>query len=116
LGMILGAILLGSAIASARENTSRNEVIQRECTRYNLDYLETLRAMSGMDPEHPGKGRRWWDLLIMLAAIAFFVCFARTAAIPAIPMNHFWLIILTVVLLAVLIVGAWRLRHDTNFN
>jgi glucose uptake protein GlcU len=116
LGMILGAILLGSAVASARENTSRNEAILRECTRYNLDYLETLRVMSGKPHEHPDASRRWLDLVIMLAAIAFFVYFARTAAIPAIAMNRLWLIILSVILLAILVVGTWRLRRDTNFS
>jgi len=116
LGMILGAMLLASAVASAQENTSRNEAIFRECARYNLDYLETLNTMSGTSHDHPGMNRRWWDLAIMLAAVGFFVYFGRSAAIPAIAMNHLWLIILSVLLLAILVVGTWRLKRDTHFS
>jgi glucose uptake protein GlcU len=116
LGMILGTMLLASAVASTQENTSRNEAIFRECTRYNLDYLETLSAMSGTSHDHPGMNRRWWDLAIMLAALGFFVYFGRSAAIPTVAMNHLWLIILSVLLLVILLVGTWRLKRDTNFS
>jgi drug/metabolite transporter (DMT)-like permease len=120
LGMILGAILLGTAVASGREQSSRNDVILRECTRYNLDYSETLQAMSGIDTglernEIRGK-RRWWDVLIMLVATGFFVCFALTAAPPAIPMSRLWIVILSAALLVALVLGVWRLRRETNFS
>jgi drug/metabolite transporter (DMT)-like permease len=116
LGMIFGAILLGSAVATGREQRSRDDAVLRECTRYNLDYTETLRAMSGIEVSEPAGKRRWWDLLIMFAATAFFVCFALTAALPAIPMSRVWIAMLSAALLVALGLGVWRLRRETNFS
>jgi glucose uptake protein GlcU len=116
LGMILGAIQVSSAVASDRENASRNDAVLRECTRYNLDYADTLRAMSGLEPKQPATRRRWWDVLIMLAATAFFIGFALTAAPPNLAMNHFWVAALSVILLIVLALGVWRLWRQTNFS
>lgn len=116
LGMILGAALLSSAVASRKENTSRNEIVMRECTRYNLDYLETIRAIGGHSLNgHTGR-RRWWDLLIMLSALSFFVWLARTAEIPPLPIDRTWCLILVAILLVTLAIGTFRLWRDTNFN
>jgi glucose uptake protein GlcU len=120
LGMIFGALLLGSAVTTGREQTSRDEAVLRECLRYNLDYAETLRSMSGIEiaadgNESVGK-RRWWDVMIMLAATGFFICLALTAAPPAISMSYFWIFALSALLLVVLGLGVWRLRRETNFS
>lgn len=116
LGMILGAILISSAIALGREHASRNEAVMRECTRYDLDYLETLSALGGVEAEQQKGGRRWWDALIMLAATVFFVAFAMTAAPPALPIDRFWLVVLCAALLVALGLGTWGLWRKTNFS
>jgi len=116
LGMIAGAALLSSAIASKRENTSRNEVVLRECVRYDLDYLETIRAIGGLSVNGHSGGRRWWDLFIMLGALSFFVWLARTAEIPSIPIDRTWCVILGVVLFVSVVAGTYRLWRDTDFN
>src|ERR1700734_1997315 len=40
--MILGALAISTAVASSRENMSRNEALARECDRYGLEYREVL--------------------------------------------------------------------------
>jgi hypothetical protein len=116
LGMILGAALLSSAVASRTENTSRDEAVIRECTRYNLDYLETIRAIGGHNVNGHAGRRRWWDLLIMFGALSFFVWLARTAEIPSLPIDRTWCLILGVILLITLVFGTFRLWRDTDFN
>src|SRR5216684_6994430 len=55
--MILGALAISTAVASSRENHSRNEALARECHRYGLDYGEVLLAQSG-DEFTDRSGRR----------------------------------------------------------
>ena len=45
--MILGALFISTAKASAGEHSSSNEALERECNRYGLDYNEVLLAQSG---------------------------------------------------------------------
>jgi hypothetical protein len=45
--MILGALAISMAIASSCEHLSRNQALERECTRYGMDYTNTLLAQSG---------------------------------------------------------------------
>ena len=47
--MIAGVTLIGSGAASGKEKTSQDEAILRECDRYNLDYLQTLRSLGGAE-------------------------------------------------------------------
>jgi hypothetical protein len=116
LGMITGAALLSSAVASRKENTSRNEAVLRECVRYDLDYMETIRAIGGHSVNGHSGERRWWDLLIMLGALSFFIWLARTAKIPSLPIDQTWCVILGIVLLIALLFGTNRLWRDTDFN
>ena len=44
--MILGALAIGTAVASEREMSSTNEAVLRECDRYGLDYNRTLAAQA----------------------------------------------------------------------
>lgn len=116
LGMIVGAVLLSSAVASKQENTSRNEAVWRECSRYNLDYLQTIRTIGGQSLDDHSSNRRWWDLLIMLGALSFFIWLAHTAEIPSLPIDRTWCVILGVILLIALSFGTYRLWRDTDFN
>jgi len=113
--MIAGAALIGSGAASGKEHTSQNDAVLRECDRYRLDYLDTLRRVSGVEAETAG-GRRWWDYLIMAVALSFFVAFAATAVVPSIGINRLWLALLTAALLVVLAVGTFRLWRTTGFS
>lgn len=113
--MIAGAALIGSGAATGKEHTSQNDAILRECDRYRLDYLQTLRAMSGIEAD-TGGGRRWWDYAIMAVAISFFAAFAATAVVPSMGINRLWLALLTGALLLVLAVGTYRLWRRTDFS
>src|SRR5205814_5525946 len=60
LGMIAGVTLIGSGAASGKEKTSQDEAILRECDRYNLNYVQTLRSLGGVEEEGRESVRRWW--------------------------------------------------------
>jgi len=116
LTMIAGAALIGSGAASGRERTSQNEAVLRECDRYGLDYLQTLQTMNGVDAETRHSGRRWWDYLIIAAALSFVVGFAITAVVPPIGIDRLWLCILSVILLLGLAAGTVHLWRSTSFS
>lgn len=117
LGMIGGAVLVGSGAATGREQTSQNEAVERECDRYGLDYLRTLRSLGGVEENgRAGNGRRWWDYLIMTAAVLFFVSFAATAAVPTMHLSVPWVSILSGLMLCVLGIGCYRLWRGTSFS
>ncbi len=115
LAMIAGAALISSTAAKGREHLSRNAAMERECTRYGLDYRETLLAMSGEEFQ-PGERRRWWDYAIMLAATAVFIWLGLHARRPALQMDLRWAGVLVVVLLASVAWGAERLWRRTRFS
>ncbi len=115
LAMIVGAALISSTAAKGREHLSRNAAMERECSRYGLDYRETLTAMSG-DEFQPGERRRWWDYAIMLAATAVFVWLGIHARRPALNMDLRWAAVLAVVLLASVGWGGLALWRRTRFS
>ena len=115
IAMIAGAALISSAAATGREATSRNEAILRECDRYNLEYHETLAALSGEEFDRNEK-RSWWDYAIVLAALAVFVVLGAHARIPPLHMSFAWMAVLGVFLLASLIVGTLALWRTTRFT
>ena len=114
--MIGGAILIGSAVASGKEHISWNDAVRRECDRYDLDYSRTLQSLSGNEFDQQTKKRRWWDYLILVVAVSFFIWFARTAVVPPIAINYFWLAVLSGLLLVVLAIGVFRLWRSTRFS
>ena len=61
--MILGALAISTAVASAkRAGAPQTKLSLRECNRYGLDYHKTMMAQAG--DEFGGrevKKRRWWD-------------------------------------------------------
>ena len=113
--MILGAALISSASAAGKEHSSRNEALLRECDRYGLDYRKTLYSMDGEDSDESTR-RRWWDYLIVLAAISVFVYLGKSAQYPALPMNNHWVIILTAILIISLLAGGLSLHRRTRFS
>ncbi|HEY4009431.1 MAG TPA: GRP family sugar transporter [Acidobacteriaceae bacterium] len=113
--MILGALAIGTAVASSREHASNNLALERECDRYGLDYNVTLLAQTGDELSGPTR-RRWWDYAIAIAATAFFVILAARAVVPPLPMNVGWVLVLSCILIAALIAGGWLLLRSTRFT
>ena len=114
--MILGALAISTAVASAKEQTSTNETVLRECTRYGLDYDKTLIAHAGDEFGEKEQRRRWWDYAIVLAATGIFVVLGARAVMPPITMNLRWIAVLGAVLLLSLMAGGWSLWKRTNFS
>src|SRR6202048_1613687 len=56
--MILGALAISTAVASAKEQSSRNQALLRECNRYGLDYHRTMMAQAGDEFGGRDGGRR----------------------------------------------------------
>jgi len=114
--MILGALAIGTAVASAREHTSHNEVVLRECDRYGLDYIKTIAAQAGDEFGDRSERRRWWDYAIVAAATGFFVWLGARAVVPPLNMNMTWVGVLGVILFVSLFIGGWTLWNRTRFS
>jgi len=112
--MILGALAIGTAVASAREVTSNNEAVLRECDRYGLAYNRTLAAQAG-DEFGGNEKRRWWDYAIVATATGFFIWLGAQAIVPPLAMDMRWVAALAVVLAVSLAVGGWSLWRRTKF-
>jgi len=97
--MILGAIAISSAVAGEREDASTHDALRRECDRYGMNFDEVLAEYSGSEIDAVKQKRRWWDYLIVGAALGVFVRLATWAEVPAIPMNRSWLVVLAIALL-----------------
>ncbi|WP_263367773.1 GRP family sugar transporter [Edaphobacter bradus] len=113
--MILGAMAIGTAVASSREQTSNNEAVLRECERYGLDYNRTLAAMAGDEFGGRDERRRWWDYVIVAAATLLFVWLGLRAVVPPLAMNLAWVAVLGALLVVSLAVGGWCLWRRTRF-
>jgi len=114
--MIVGALFISTAKASAAEHSSRNEVLERECDRYGLNYNEVLLAQSGEEFGHRSEGRRWWDYAIILAAVGVFIWLGAKAVVPPLAMNFKWIGVLGVLLLVSLFWCGYRLYKQTGFS
>ena len=112
--MILGALAIGTAVASAREMSSTNQAVLRECERYGLDYNRTLAAQAG-DEFGGDHARRWWDYLIVAAATGVFIWLGSRAVVPPLAMDMRWVVALGAVLLVSLVAGGWSLWRRTKF-
>jgi glucose uptake protein GlcU len=113
--MILGALAISTAVASAKENSSTNEAILRECNRYGLDYNKTMLAQTGDEFGGKEEKRRWWDYAIVLTATGVFVALGVRAVVPPLTMDMRWVAVLGVVLVLSLFAGGWSLWHRTKF-
>jgi glucose uptake protein GlcU len=114
--MIVGALFISTAKASAGEHSSRDEALEQECNRYGLNYNEVLLAQSGDEFGHGPDRRRWWDYAIILAATAIFIWLACKAAVPPLTMNLRWVAVLAVILLVSLVGCGYRLYKQTRFS
>lgn len=114
--MILGALSISTAVASAHEHTSRHAALERECLRYGLNYREVLLAQSGDEFRGRSERRRWWDVLIVVGATSLFVWLATQAVVPPLSMNMGWATALSALLALALGGGAWALWRHTRFS
>jgi glucose uptake protein GlcU len=114
--MILSALAISTAVASAKEHSSTNEAVLRECERYGLDYNKTVLAQAGDEFGAPGEKRRWWDYAIVIAATAIFVTLGVRAVVPPIAMDLHWIAIMGVIMAVSLAVGTWALWKRTRFS
>jgi Sugar transport protein len=114
--MIVGALAISTAVASSRENTSRNTALARECDRYGLEYGEVLLAQSGDEFNERSQGRRWWDAAIVVAASCLFLWLGLNAVVPPLAMNLRWIAVLTLVLLGSLVGAGCALWRRTRFG
>jgi glucose uptake protein GlcU len=113
--MVLGALAISSAVAGQGEHSSASDAVLAECNRYNLNYDKVLAQFRGELEEH-GKGRGWWDYLIVAAAVGVFIWLGSQASVPPIFMNFYWLAVLGVVLIIALVACAWALWKATKFS
>jgi hypothetical protein len=113
--MILGALAIGTAVASSREQTSNNEAVLRECNRYGLDYNRTLASQAGDEFGGRDERRRWWDYAIVATAVMVFIWLGARAVVPPLEMNTRWVAGLACVLIVSLIAGGWSLWRRTRF-
>jgi glucose uptake protein GlcU len=113
--MILGALAISTAVASAKEHSSTNEVVLRECNRYGLNYHRTIMAQAGNEFGGREERRRWWDYAIVLTASGVFVWLGVHAVVPTIAINIRWIAVLAVLLVASLSIGGWSLWRRTRF-
>jgi drug/metabolite transporter (DMT)-like permease len=114
--MILGALSISTAVASSREMTSRNDALARECNRYGLQYGEVLQAQSGDELTDRRRGRRWWDIAIVVAACGLFLWLGVNAVVPPLAMDLRWIAVLTLALLGTLLGAGWALWRQTRFS
>jgi glucose uptake protein GlcU len=114
--MILGALAISTAVASAKEHSSTNEAVLRECDRYGLDYNKTLAAQAGDEFGGTEERRRWWDYAIVIGATGLFVSLGVRAVVPPLAMNLGWVAVLGVLLLLSLAAGGWSLWRRTRFS
>lgn len=113
--MILGAMAISTAVASAKEHSSTNEAVLRECDLYGLDYNKTILAQAGDEFGGKEEKRRWWDYVIIVTATAVFIGLGVRAVVPPLAMNLHWVAALGVVLVLSLGAGTWSLWRRTRF-
>jgi glucose uptake protein GlcU len=114
--MILGALAVSTAVATAREQTSTDASLKRECARYCLDYGRVSRAYGGSELTGRDERRRWWDYLILAAGSGVFVFLGLNARVPSMEMNLLWVGGLTCVLAVSAAACAWGLWKATRFS
>ncbi len=114
--MIAGALAIATARAAGGEHASKHEALERECTRYGLDFYKVLAAQGGDAFDGAGERRRWWDYAIVVAACGVFVWLAREAVMPPVAMKLRWVAVLGVVLAASVVGCGWRLWRQTRFS
>ena len=114
--MIAGAVAISFAEAPADEQRHWQLAMERECTRYGLDRERIAAAVMGSETTSgPRSSRRWWELLIVAAAVSVFVWLGMLAERPSIEVHMGWLLAIVVASLALLVSAVIVLWKRTRF-
>ena len=114
--MMGGAVAISFAAPPDAERASWRKAVERECRRYGLDPARVAASQAGKDPlrgETPA--RRWWELVVVAAALGVFLWLAAGAERQPIAVNQFWMIGLSAASLLLLIVCGALLWKRTRF-
>ena len=114
--MILGALAVSTAVATAREHSSTNDSLVRECTRYNRDYHSVFQAYAGTGTRGEEEKRGWWDYVIVAVAAGAFLYLGVNARVPSLAIDFRWLCVLSGVLFVTAAMGGWALWKATRFS
>jgi drug/metabolite transporter (DMT)-like permease len=115
--MIAGAVAISLAEAPESEQTTWRAAIDRECVRYGLDPARVHAAVQGGDPIAGGRtGRRWWELLVLVGAIAMFVWLGIGANRRPISANLPWMAVLITATAVLLVISGIMLWKRTRFS
>ena len=115
--MVLGAAAISNAVAPEGERVSTQEAIARECQRYGLSLASAEASQRGEDAvAREAPARRWWDTLIVVAALAIFIGLGRLAHVPLINVNATWIAALVAAMFVTLITCGWLLWKRTRFS
>jgi quinol-cytochrome oxidoreductase complex cytochrome b subunit len=86
--------------------------MERECARYGLDRERVAAAVAGYESsDNLRSARRWWELVIVAAAVSVFVWLALLAEKQNLDIDMTWLLTIaaaSLVMLGVAVVVLWR--------
>jgi drug/metabolite transporter (DMT)-like permease len=109
--MIGGAIAISMAAPPASELENWRKATLRECDRYALNAESVSAVVGGDDPLAGKHEHRWWEVLIMLAAMGVFVWLGVGTRAQHISVDMPWMLVLiagTVIPLGVVGTMLWR--------
>jgi drug/metabolite transporter (DMT)-like permease len=115
--MIAGALSISTAAPQGMELTNWNAAMNREVTRYSLNPEEVAAVVRGDDPlaGQPHR-RRWWEVVVMVAAVGVFVWLAVGTKAQHITVSIPWIIVLVVGTILPLGVCGTLLWRRTRFS
>jgi drug/metabolite transporter (DMT)-like permease len=115
--MIAGALSISMAVPHGIELGNWKHAIDREVTRYGLDAERVAAVVRGDDPlagqPHP---RRWWEVLVTVAAVGVFVWLAAGTKAQHISVSIPWMIVLVIGTILPLGVCGTLLWRRTRFS
>jgi drug/metabolite transporter (DMT)-like permease len=115
--MIAGAVSISLAAPPPSELENWNGAMRRECDRYALDTGTVAAVVSGDDPLADRKHtRRWWEVLIMAAAVGIFIWLAVGTRAQHIYVNIPWMLLLIAGTIVPLVLVGTLLWRRTRFS
>ncbi len=115
--MIAGAVSISLAAPPPSELENWNGAMRRECDRYALDTGTVAVVVSGDDPLADRKHtRRWWEVLIMAAAVGIFIWLAVGTRAQHIYVNIPWMLLLIAGTIVPLVLVGTLLWRRTRFS
>ena len=115
--MIAGATAISLAEAPADERREWDLAVERECLRYGLDRERVAAAVTAFDPSSGARSSwRWWEMLIVAAAVAVFIWLGWHAERQAIGVDMPWLLAIAAASLVLLVGGGILLWKRTRFG